>query len=589
MQGSTFSLVGARGREYLSEYLSEGEWAPVLEATRRDPRPEVQTFALVLAHTGCRISEALAIRHDVTLVAGVRVRRCAARGALPFFGWTRSRLGPGSRPGANAGGLECASHTRGGGDRMRSAGPWVTCVLLFGLAASAPAAAQSGRPPARVEVDAVREEPIAQTMPVVGRVVPREHGTVAATIGGPVAEVAVRVGDRVEAGDVLIVLARDLPAARLAQRRADESLEAARVRTAEAEVDLVRQELERLEKLKDSAAFPKAAFEDKRQELVRRRSRVREAAAALARARVQREMAEIELARTTVRAPYAGVVTARQAAPGGYLKAGDPVATLVDDERLEVEADVPSDRLAGLFPGLEVTIELDGGSVHRATVRAIVPDENPLTRTRPVRFTPEFAPDLEPGPEPGLEPGPEPGIEPSPVTGLELGLAPGLAPGGGSARPAANQSVVVRIPVAGPGIAASVHKDAVVSRGGRSLVYVATGTAEDARAQVRPIRLGESVGSRFVVVDGLRAGELVVVRGNERLNPGQAIRYRPEGAAPAPGSRPGPASGPIARSEAGPRKPVVGPGAANGPAPGPGAAARPGAGPGSGPRSGAGS
>ena len=423
---------------------------------------------------------------------------------------------------------------------MRSAGPCVICVLLFASGAPIPAAAQSGRPPALVEVDAVREDATAQTMPVVGRVVPREHGTVAATIGGPVARVPVRVGDRVEAGDALIVLARDLPEARLAQKQADESLEAARVQTAEAEVELVRQELARLEKLKDSAAFPKAIHDDKRQELVRRRSRVREAAAALARAGVQREMAEIELARTTVRAPYAGVVTARQAVPGGYVKAGDPVATLVDDKRLEVEADVPSDRLAGLFPGLEVTLELDGGTVHRATVRAIVPDENPLTRTRPVRFTPDFA------------------------------------PSGGSERPAANQSVVVRIPVAGPGVATSVHKDAVVSRGGRSLVYVASGTPQAARAELRPIRLGESVGSRFVVVDGLRAGELVVVRGNERINPGQPIRYRAEGAAPGPGAR----AGPVARSESGPRRPSGGPRLRNGPGsrPGPGGASRPGSG-----------
>ena len=373
---------------------------------------------------------------------------------------------------------------------MRSAARTLPPALLLALAV-APAAGQSGRPPALVEVDAVREAPLAQTVPVVGRVVPREHGTVAATIGGPVVEVAVRVGDRVEAGDVLIVLARDLPEARLAQRKADESLESARVRTAEAEVDLVRQELDRLEKLKDSAAFPKAMYEDKRQEIVRRRSRVREAAAALARSRVQRQMAEIELARTTVRAPYAGVVTARQAALGGYVKAGDAVATLVDDQRLEIEADVPANRLAGLPPGVEVSVELDDGSEHPASVRAIVPDENPLTRTRPVRFTPRFGPRHDGG------------------------------------APAANQSVVVRVPIGGTGHVASVHKDAVISRRGEVLVYVVEGDPDAARAEPRPIRIGEAVESRFVVLEGLRPGELVVVRGNERLTPGQPIRFRP--------------------------------------------------------------
>ena len=394
---------------------------------------------------------------------------------------------------------------------MRNAGHFLPIVPVLCLAATfvPPAAAQSGRPPAVVEVDPVRKERIAQTVPVVGRVIPREHGTVAATIGGPVAEVAIRVGERVEAGDILIVLARDLPEAHLDQKRADETLEGARVKTAEADVDLVRQELERLEKLKGSAAFPKAVFEDKRQELVRRRSRVREAAAALARARVQREMAEIELARTTVRAPYAGVVTARMASLGGYVKAGDPVATLVDDQRLEIEADVPADRLAGLAPGVEVLLELDDGNVHPATVRAIVPDENPLTHTRPVRFTPHFGST------------------------------------DGSDRPAANQSVVVRVPIARSEAVTSVHKDAVVSVRGQSLVYVVDGSPRAAKAMARPVRLGEAVGGRFVVLEGLGPGELVVVRGNERITPGQAIRFQapPE---PEPGSRS--ASDPVARS-----------------------------------------
>ena len=411
---------------------------------------------------------------------------------------------------------------------MRSAARTLPPALLFALVA-VPAAGQSGRPPALVGVDAVRKERVEQTVPVVGRIVPREQGTVAASIGGPVAVVAVRVGDRVNAGDVLVELARDLPESRLAQRRADESLEAARVRTAEAEVELVRQELERLEKLKDSAAFPKAVHEDKRQELVRRRSRVREAVAALARARVQREMAEIELGRTAVRAPFSGVVTARQASPGGYVKAGDPVVTLVDDERLEVEADVPADRLGGLSPGLRVSIELDDGTVHSATVRAVVPDENPLTRTRPVRLTPRF--------------------EAAEVSG----------------RPAANQSVVVRVPIGLPVVAASVHKDAVVSRGGQDLVYVVNGSPDAARAEIRRIRIGESVGSRFVVLDGLGSGELVVVRGNERLNPGQAIRYRPGGGAAPAGARRRPGAGdgtgggpgPVARSESGPKRPAT--------------------------------
>jgi len=39
------------------------------------------------------------------------------------------------------------------------------------------------------------------------------------------------------------------------------------------------------------------------------------------------------------------------------------------------------------------------------------------------------------------------------------------------------------------------------------------------------------VGNRLVVHEGLAAGELVVIRGNERLRPGQAVRFEPLGGA----------------------------------------------------------
>jgi multidrug efflux pump subunit AcrA (membrane-fusion protein) len=117
-------------------------------------------------------------------------------------------------------------------------------------------------------------------------------------------------------------------------------------------------------------------------------------------------------------------------------------------------------------------------------LRAIVPEENPLTRTRPVRFTPRF---------------------------------------NGNGKPlAANQSVTVLVPVAIGRQVVSVHKDAVITRQGKQIVFVVEADA----AQMRTLRLGQPVGSRFEVLDGgVKPGDLVVVRGNERLRPGQKVRY----------------------------------------------------------------
>ena len=85
-----------------------------------------------------------------------------------------------------------------------------------------------------------------------------------------------------------------------------------------------------------------------------------------------------------------------------------------------------------------------------------------------------------------------------------------------------NQSVTVLVPIGRPRDIVSVHKDAVIPRGGKNIVFV----AKEGKAEIRAIRLGSAIGNRFEVVQGLREGDLVVVRGNERLRPGQAITYK---------------------------------------------------------------
>ena len=76
VQQDTVSLVGARGRKYLTREERER----FLEAVRMHPRPEVQTVALTLVHTGCRISEAPAVRSR-------DVDGKDTRTSLPQAGW----------------------------------------------------------------------------------------------------------------------------------------------------------------------------------------------------------------------------------------------------------------------------------------------------------------------------------------------------------------------------------------------------------------------------------------------------------------------------------------------------------------------
>jgi len=342
--------------------------------------------------------------------------------------------------------------------------------------------AQAQQESALVRVDRVTTQPLSQTVPVLGRLVPRQAGSVSSRVEASVEAFRVEVGDRVAAGEVIAVLKPDRLTA-LRDHAAGELREArAKKSTAQAQLKLARQELSRLEGLKASAAFSQARFDDAQQNVAIFRAQVAEAEAAVVTSAAELELAEIDVADTEIVAPYDGVVIQRMTEAGAYVDVGDPLVRLIAVASLEIEADVPYQRLAGLVPGATVGVALDDGSSHEAMVRAIVPEENPLTRTRAVRFVPSF---------------------------------------GDTERPlAADQSVTVWVPVGKPRTVLTVHKDAVIKQGDTAMVFVTKGEV----AEPRQITLGEAVGSRYEVLDGLEDGEMVVIRGNERLRPGDKVR-----------------------------------------------------------------
>ncbi|NNE84772.1 MAG: efflux RND transporter periplasmic adaptor subunit [Alphaproteobacteria bacterium] len=352
-------------------------------------------------------------------------------------------------------------------------------------------------PPANVVVDAVIDEPLSQTVPVLGRIVASEFGPIAARISGPVNEMHVNVGDRVESGAILAVLDRERLSLESDRYEALVKQQSAKLATVLANLEKRSLELKRLEGIRKSAAFSQARFQDAVQDVAAMRGEVAETRAQLAQAEAQLKSANIDVQDGEIRAPYPGVVSAKHTEVGAYLNIGSPVVTLINDLDIEIEADVPGNRLGGLTPGTSIRVTLDDRSEHKAVVRAVIPDENPRTRTRPARFVPNFV-DLK-----------------KPL--------------------ATNQSVTVHVPVGEARTVTTVSKDAIVRRGGNVLVFV----VRDGNGQPQPVKLGESVGGRFIVTSGVKAGDRVVVRGNENLRPGQRLRISGDPTTPANGVRGG--------------------------------------------------
>lgn len=360
-----------------------------------------------------------------------------------------------------------------------------SALLAFVLAISAivitPARAQ-GPQGALVRVEEVRVEQMNQTVPIVGRLVAMRMGDIAARIDGPVEEIRTEVGDRVSKGDVIAVLDAETLEAELNLAKSELREAEAELDTWKAELEVAKTELRRQEGLRQSTAFSHARYEDAQKSVAVAETRVQRAMANVGIKRTNLERKQLDVQYAAVRAPYAGVVMRRYTEAGAFVNRGDPLVRIISDRALEVEAFVPNSRLNALSVGRRVEIGLDDGTRHKATVRSILPSENPQTRTRVVRLVPEFS---------------------------EV------------KRPLADsQSVVVSVPVSDEKRVVTVHKDAILKRPNGDMVYF----VKDGTAELRPVKLGEAVGSRFEVLSGLQEGDVVVTRGNERLQPGAKVR-----------------------------------------------------------------
>ncbi|SCA57680.1 Efflux transporter, RND family, MFP subunit [Candidatus Terasakiella magnetica] len=359
----------------------------------------------------------------------------------------------------------------------------LTLCSLIALHSVSHAEEKKGPPPATaVGVDSVEKRTINQTIPVSGRLIAKQAGEIAARINAPVDKVLVDVGDKVFAGQALVHLVSDRLKHQKELALAEQERAQAALQTAKAQYNIVSQELKRLQRLRKSAAFNQARYDDKRLEQIKAKSAVSEAEAAVRKAKADMSLRELDLTYSKIVAPYPGTITLRQVDQGDYVSVGQSVLQIINARDLEIEADVATNRLSGLKAGTIVSATLSNQTSVQTKVRAVVPEENPLTRTRAVRFTPSFDP-----------------------TKFKL---------------AGNQTLTLDIPLGEVRKVLSVSKDAILNKKGGQIVFAIKG----GKATITPVKLGDAMGSYFEVISGLSEGDVVVVRGNERLRPNQRVK-----------------------------------------------------------------
>ena len=326
-----------------------------------------------------------------------------------------------------------------------------------------------GMPPMPVDVDTARRSTVTSEVRATGRVEALNTVELKPDESGRVVELLFREGQHVDSGTALL--------------RIDAGLLRAQAERATADRDLARQQLERVRRLRaDNAAAPA--------DVERVEAAARAAEAAL-------RVLQLQVERTTVRAPFAGVVGQRFVSVGDYVTSSNRLLALhtMDPQRAVVE--VPERYAAELRIGQEISFKVAAheGRTFHAKVEFIDPVVQPEIRTIVVKAR-----------------APNPGHLLRSGMFIEAELATATRSG-----------------------AVVVAEDAVQPLRTTNIVWAVT----DGKASRRQVQLGVRSAGTVEVLSGVKAGELVVVGGLERMNEGMAVAPRPRGAAGAAAGAPG--------------------------------------------------
>ena len=348
-----------------------------------------------------------------------------------------------------------------------------------GLSAYAPAAPGGGpqqaapqTPPPVVDVDTVRTAAIVETREAVGTVRALESIVVTAKAPGTVQAITFEEGARVKAGDELLRLDAD-------ERRADIEQAVAEMRRAAAQRDETRVRLERATALRRTGAGTEAQVADLSAQLATLES-------AIASAGARRKAAEARLDDLTIRAPFAGRLGSRAVSVGAYVSPGTRITTLDDLSRVRLDFSVPENILATLKVGRTVRAlsAAFGERMFEGRVTLIDPRIDPVTRT--AKLTAEF-----PNPDEALKPG---------------------------------MFLAVALEVTNKPNAVVVPEEAIVGEGLRHLLFV---VKDDKTIDRRVVRIGQRQSTVVEILDGVKPGETIVVRGVQRVRPGMTVAPRP--------------------------------------------------------------
>jgi membrane fusion protein (multidrug efflux system) len=312
-------------------------------------------------------------------------------------------------------------------------------------------------PPMPVDVDTARVQSIVDAVRATGRIEALQAVDLRPDEQGRVTAILFHEGQSVGRGAALV--------------RIDDAVLRAQAERADADRDLAKQQLARVERLRqDNAATPA--------DLERAQANARSAEAAV-------NLLQVQIARSVVRAPFAGVVGQRFVSVGDYVTTSSRLLTLQTENPQRAVIDVPERHAVQLKLGQTVnfTVAAEPGKTFAARVDFIDPVVQPQNRTITVK-----------------------GLAPNPNRVLKPGMF-----------------IEARLATATRASAVVIPEDAVQPQRTNNVVWVVA----QGKASRRVVQLGARAQGIVEVLDGVHAGELVVVGGLERMAEGMPLMAIP--------------------------------------------------------------
>jgi RND family efflux transporter MFP subunit len=345
----------------------------------------------------------------------------------------------------------------------------LAAALFLTASLVVPAHAQTGRPPSPVVTAKVTAGDMVPQAEFIGTVYFTEISDVACEVLGKVVDLKVDDGQRVKKGDVMVVLSATLLDKQIRRARA-------LAQQARAEYEFARLEHERVHTLFKSQSVAEGEFDSKRLTAEGLQNKYEA---------VQAELAQLldELDKKTIRAPFDGVVIDVPVSRGEWMPVGSTVAVVARDDYFDVVVNAPREAYGVVKPGLAVQVRTAGTEL-TGEVFAVIPRGDVATRTFPVKIR---------------------------VSGNST-LAEGM-----EAR--------VSLPRGLGGATLVVPRDAIISARGEQVVWAVV----DGKAVAFPVYV---VGFKGLMA-GVKSPKLaegmdVVIKGNERLMPGQPVAATPQ-------------------------------------------------------------